>query len=345
MFVLSILACQPSPSDADVDAGGDTGPDTRPDPRPDDTARAEDVFPTSRQAVEWPFSTRSPWNMPLGDAAALSVTDDPCTVSLRSRGYTPWINAEKWSHPIFLSSEGDPAREIWADEELAATAPVPEAATPALPEWPDTDAHMHIIDPLGQYVDEMWKARRRDDGGWDVDSWARVDLYGEGVGTGGVRVYGGSAIAGLIRVGEVEAGIHHALSLALALDLLAPVWVWPASELSTTREDDYLGAVATGQLVALPPGFDIGAQGWSEEGEAVARALQHYGAYVTDHASGFALYAAPEAEADVDPARDDLADIRSHLRCVTDNTQATPGGAGARLAPLAPELEGAGTEG
>lgn len=72
---------------------------------------------------------------------------------------------------------------------------------------------------------------------------------------------------------------------------IAPTWVWPASELSTAREDDYVGAVPTGQLVALPPGFDIEDQGWGEEGVAVARALQNYGAYVTDHASGFALYA------------------------------------------------------
>jgi hypothetical protein len=73
---------------------------------------------------------------------------------------------------------------------------------------------------------------------------------------------------------------------------------------------------------------------------AVARALQRYGAYVTDHASGFALYASPEAEDAIDPARDDLDAIRSQLRCVTDNAEATPGGAGTRLAPEAPELDG-----
>ena len=95
------------------------------------------------------------------------------------------------------------------------------------------------------------------DGDWDADSVAVNDLRGSGVGTDGVRIYGGSAIAGLWRVGEAGTGAGHTLALSLPLAALAPTYVWPATELSTSREASMLGPVPVGQHVALPRDWDV----------------------------------------------------------------------------------------
>jgi hypothetical protein len=98
-----------------------------------------------------------------------------------------------------------------------------------------------------------------------------------------------------------------------------------------------LGPVPVGQHVALPSDWDPEALS-TPEGRALARSLRDYGAYVVDHARGFALYAEPDAAAEADPMRDDIDAIRAALRCSTNNTADTPGGPGARVAALAPDF-------
>ena len=290
---------------------------------------------TERDAVDWPFTTTSPWNLPRGDSATFG--DGPCTQDLRDTSFPAWINAAEWSHPIALADAGDAEVEVWDDGELRATFRAPTDATPSVPPLPDGDAHLHVIDPEGRYVDELWKADVTDSVTWEVDAHARIDLYGEGVASGGVRVYGGSAIAGLIRPHEVD-HIPHALSLSLPMELLAQGWVWPATTESQRAPDEYLGQVPTGQFVAIPSDVDLGVLGLSDAGLAVGRALQDYGAYVTDHAGSWALYASPEADEAIDPARDDIDLLRSLTACVTDAREDAVGGPGHRRAALAPEL-------
>jgi hypothetical protein len=79
----------------------------------------------------------------------------------------------------------------------------------------------------------------------------------------------------------------------------------------------------------------------------LARALQDYGAYLVDSAGDLAFYAEPNVEDDpalgevgaLNDARSDLGKIVPQLRCVTNNTAASPGGGGAPRAPAAPALQ------
>jgi hypothetical protein len=192
----------------------------------------------------------------------------------------------------------------------------PKEARPALPEGPESDAHLHIIDPGGRYADEMWRARRRADGGWDAEGYTRTDLLGPGVGQGGERAYGGSALGGLIRQGELQAGIRHALAFALPRSHLRRGPVWPASSEDNGAQGTYRGQVPMGQRVAIPKQVDLRALGLQPATLAVARALQDFGAYLVDAADNFTLYAEPALEAEVDPVRKDLGRLRSLLRCV-----------------------------
>ncbi len=293
------------------------------------------VFPEVREAWRWPFSAESPWNLPLGDGLVLADEDDACTRAVRDRSVDAWVNAETWSHPVFRASSEDPVVSLWEDGAFVMDVQAPLNAAPSLPAWPDGDAHLYVIDPAGAEVVELWKARPRQDGGWEANSLAVNDLYGSGIGNDGVRIYGGSALGGLWREGELDGGAWHALALSLPLKALAPRFVWPATDLTTTREASMTGPVPIGALVALPQDVPLDAFS-SRAGRALARTLRDYGAYVVDHASGFALYAEPTAADEVEGMRDDIDAIRARLSCALNNDASQPGGPGARVNPLPP---------
>ncbi len=304
---------------------------------PADTGSREPAFPSEREAWRWPFASDSPWNVSVGDGLAL-LADGACTEAVQSTSVDAWVNAAEWSHPVHLAAASDPVVAIWEDDFAPVSVSFPEVAEPSLPAWPEGDAHLHLVDATGSTVTEMWQARPRSDGDWDVDSLAQNDLSGSGIGRGGVRIYGGSAVGGLWRTGEVEAGAWHALALSLPVDVLAPEFVWPATELSTSREDSMIGAVPVGQHVAIPQDVDEHVAS-TPAGRALLRTLRDYGAFVVDHASGFALYAEPGAEAEIDGMRSDIDLVRSLLQCSTNVSESAPGGPGARRRPDAPPLD------
>lgn len=132
---------------------------------------------------------------------------------------------------------------------------------------------MVVIDPTYHYADELWRARPTF-GGWEADAYVHTDLYGPGVGHGGVRAYGGSAVGGLIRADELAAGtIPHVLALALTRDHMRYGPVWPAIfEDSFNPFSPYAGNVPMGSLVALPRFLNIDALGFSPATTAIARA-------------------------------------------------------------------------
>jgi hypothetical protein len=181
---------------------------------------------------------------------------------------------------------------------------------------------------------------RRDGGRWRCSYHEVVDLYGDGIADGGTRAYGGSALGGLIRTWELEAGaIHHVLALALAEERMRPGPVWPA-----TREDGgtegYAGSIPMGTLVAIPPDVDVEALDLTPGGHVLARALQDYGAYVVDSSSQVTFYAEPGAEtsAELAQARTDVEQLAQLLLPVLNSGPDSVGGGGERRAAPAPPL-------
>jgi hypothetical protein len=257
-----------------------------------------------------------------------------------------WINSHEWSHPIYLAAATDPTVNVYESGNLVdANVHCPTDAQPALPPPPNTDAHLHIIDPTHLSLDEMWEASAVSDG-WNCQAWAKTDLLGPGVGQGGVRAYGGSAIGGLIRVGELTAGIRHVLAFAIEQSQQKDSWVWPATINDQSAAANYTGHIPMGQLIGIPPGIDLCTLNLSPAGLVFARALQDYGGYLVDTGGAFVFYAEPRVEDDLsvgevtllNDARTDLAKITPALRCVTNNTASTVGGGGARRAPTAPTV-------
>lgn len=292
----------------------------------------------SRDAALWPFAVDSPWNLPLGSAAELESPDAACSKMLRDEKIGTDINAAQWSHPVYVAATTDPLVKITIKSKVVATIPVPSGAEPAQPRTSDSDAHLHIVDPQHRYVHEMWHAKRRTTG-ISVEGYSRIDLSSAGVGEGGERAYGGSAIGGLIRRPELASGIRHALAVALPRTHLKLGPVWPAVQQDNGAETTYHGTVPMGQLVALSlHKTDLDTMGLSPAGKTLAQALIDYGAYVVDASSDLTLYAEPSAEADIDPARADLIKLRPFLRCVKNASKTAVGGPGTRVAPLAAPL-------
>jgi hypothetical protein len=295
---------------------------------------------STRDPAQWPFDDASPWNTPIGTQATLSSPAEPCTVSLTTRSSEATISSAFSSVQPIVASASDPEMPVRVNGEVRAVIHVPADAKPSDPQVSQNgDADLVVIDPTRRYADELWRARRTR-AGWEGDSYVRTDLDGPGVGTGGVRAYGGSALAGLIRADELRRrSIPHALALSIPRAQLRSGPVWPAiSEDQPDAARPYLGNVPMGTLVTLPPSVDLARLGLSRNGLTIARALRDYGAYVVDASGTFSFYAEPAAESLVAPARGDMAKIRSLLRCVTDNSPENVGGTGTRRAPAAPPL-------
>jgi len=291
----------------------------------------------TRTAWQWPFASSSPWNTPVGGLARFESATDVATATLTRPDVPPWVNAGQYSHPVYKASAGDPLVTFhWPGHpDIVINAPL--SIRPAA----GTDAHLHVVDPSGRWVDEFFGVS----GTPPVVSTryhVRNDLLGDGVSGGGTRAYGGSAIGGLIRSWEVSSGsIQHALAVALEGEQLATGPVWPASSQDGNAATAYSGAVHMGALMALPPDVDVNALGLSHEGQMLAHAFQDYGGYVVDLGGCFCIYAEPSLDGTSALAsmRHDLGVIRSRLRLVTDNGQLMTGGGGLPRRSPAPLAE------
>jgi hypothetical protein len=175
-----------------------------------------------------------------------------------------------------------------------------------------------------------------------------TNLLGDGLhtnagpGTGTVhqqRASQVSQLGGLIRLADLNRGvIPHALAIALPNVTLRSGWVWPAFGQDGDGAGVYSGFVPMGSLIAIPSGVSMPA-GLSPAGQMIWTALRNYGGYVVDRTGpSSVLVAEAAAQGAVSPAIGDLSRIMPQVRMITNNSQATLGGPGNRLAPLAPPL-------
>jgi hypothetical protein len=308
--------------------------------------------------------------MPIGSAATLAPST-ACTQEIQDHNLYTDIASTQWSHPIYIARASDPLTALYTTSgggpaKLVASVHAPAGMSPADPQYPSGDADLHIVDPTHSVAYEQWQARPYGSG-WLSTYETTTDLYGPGVGQGGVRAYGGSALGGLIRSWELQAGaIRHPLAVAIQLDHQTDSWVWPASANDGWSRSQYTGHIPMGQLFAIPKSYGLLADGsfslalfkqqlglQTQVGTVIALAARDYGAYLVDSGGGFSFYAEPWAASLVAPAlnvtdssgQTDAAKIRYAMQCVTNNSASVTGGGGTPLAPLAPPLQSTSTFG
>jgi hypothetical protein len=311
-----------------------------------------------RDPALWPFDAKSPWNMPIGSKAQYGPISSPKFDPAAGGG----INCIQWSHPIFIATARDPLATIYLDppkfthieKKPFITMRVPVDARPD----PKSDAHLHIIDEAHSFVVEMIGAVKDSKGTITATWWAaKNNLRDAGVydPPHGVRAYGGSAIGGLIRRGELTHGIHHAL--AGAIDPKAhnragadgKPYVWPASCADGDANTAYgtTGNLFMGTLLAIPPSVNLDKLGLSGPDLAIARAMQDYGVYIVDSGGcNLQLFAEPKALDEVKQVKIEssgqsyccMRKLVPLLRIVTNNGPQSIGGGGQPRAPLAPSF-------
>jgi hypothetical protein len=186
----------------------------------------------------------------------------------------------------------------------------------------------------------------RADGDLEATDAERMWLNGPGYSEKPIPAlnFGISHLGGIIRAGEFERGIQHALCarvkrerLSGRRDFAMPGTVWPATggDVSDSK------LLNVGTLLAIPPDVDLKKTfGDSGPGYELARAMQDYGVYVTGFIDGpFVLIT---GEARLRPEDEDalLTKLVPLLQVVTNNSPDNPGGGGAPRRTAAPALPG-----
>ncbi len=293
-----------------------------------------------RDPALWPFEANDPWNHALGSGAQYTTI----TGNFKHNGFAG-VNCTHWSHPVFIATASDPVHSI-TSPGFNGSIHVPANARPD----PESDAHLHIIDETHTYVVETWGATV--DGSGNISALAGFQnaLKGPGVypTNHGVRAYGGSAIGGLIRKGELTNGIPHALAISMYGNYLnrngpgGHCYVWPASTCDGGNGSGYssTGNLFMGSLLAIPPEVDITALGYGTSGPnyQAAKALQDYGGYIVDQSGGdFILYVEPAANSETTNFSPQA--VVPLLKVVTNNTPTSIGGGGTPRRPEPPPFE------
>jgi len=158
-------------------------------------------------------------------------------------------------------------------------------------------------------------------GGYRVPGGPLLNSAGDGRDAHGLDVFDGDgligygrasllpALGGLLRAGELDNGIDHALAVNLPTGMLSKTqhFVWPARAADGTADITYQGnnpALAMGTLLAIPRTVDLDSLTWrTPQGRVLAEAAQRYGWYVVD-----VLLPAHKVQLGMDPvaARSDL---------------------------------------
>ena len=194
--------------------------------------------------------------------------------------------------------------------------------------------------------------------GWPA---APVDLYGPGI-TGSHFGSGLSTLGGSLRVGELSSPepIRHALKLNIWVRHLyygeSKGFRWPADRAdSYASAETYTGtnpALQMGSLLVLPANVTPESLNiTSAPALKIFAALRDYGCYISDDTAWNAYDFCAEEGVVAEVAamgytlggysgqlNEELKRIIAALHVVNDNTPQTPGGAGPRMAPLAPRL-------
>jgi hypothetical protein len=330
-----------------------TGP--TPTPSPSNLAPSRPLPPphteidAKRDAALWPFSSASPWNMPIGSGALYAAINGPAAAA-----GMPLTFDSKAGVSVHIARADLPSQKFFIGGKTAQLLGEFRIPADALADSKTGMPGLLVIDEHHEFAYELIPARRQPDG-FNAPTFIKEDLRGSGIGAPlqsyGKRSFGGTSIGGLLRRNELRSGIRHALALAVPAAMLnAPGTnqssVWPATNVARKIAFGSVGNAGNlrlGSLVALPPDIDIDKLGLNEPALALARALQDYGAYVISHVGTANQKIAICAEAAIDSEAgaivpDQLAAIARQLKIVTNNSADNVGGPGKPRRPLAPEL-------
>jgi hypothetical protein len=255
------------------------------------------------------FSPSSPWNQPIPDNVALLSGSDGFVAAFMASGQPININRDIWT-PALLYTTGDAPRctirfPDWRIDNVPLHRDF-EARIAYFAARGDTDSSFCIYSSADKAFYNLWSVTSAPAKGGTAVSAGAAALFpanGTGwwdnvVGPWSGRSSGASYCGGLTRHAELESGvIDHALAVGFPSQLirasnLKDAVVFPART-TDGHGTDPASAVPMGARLQLDPALTEGellALGLTKADLVVARAMQRYGAYITDSSSVMAIY-------------------------------------------------------
>lgn len=323
--------------------------------------------PITRDKFLAPFSSTSPWNMPIGANAQY------IEANIGKAGYA---GADK--EYFYILKAGDPLRPVYAPgtwgegrctgtQSMGISLPIPDDLivqdATSKPYSTPNNASAFLM-PDGKTLVQLEPLARCQPGG-SIYGWRYpdVDIYGEGI--GGAHFGSGlSSIGGSIRKGELTNNqpIRHALKVNIWGEKYLyhsqsnPGFRWPADRADAKAANQYHGknpALVQGSLLAIPASTtqeSLNLQ--TPAAKKLFHALQDYGAYVADDAGWDAHYIDMDKGV-IDEFRssfgydfegsggqfyDDFMKLFQALHIVDNNKASSVGGGGTPRAALAPPI-------
>lgn len=277
---------------------------------------------TTRNALKWPFTSGSIWNMPIGSGASYAVSGLHFTTTPNSTEY--WYDMPLSDHERIVLSPSSPATNVYINNSgwsggdrctqqgaLFFQAPVPAAYV--VPNSTDNNGAAILLADGATIVQTQPFTRCS---GYAYATTMQVPYsiaawqYNLKTGDGRLGAHGGSGLAtlgGTIRLGELRPGtqmrhavkinIDSATSLGLCTGNFAACFTWPAATADSYAANAGSGygsashntnsAMKMGALLAIPASVNLAAIGLqSVPGKMLAWTMQNYGAYIVDSTGG-----------------------------------------------------------
>jgi len=227
----------------------------------------------------------APFNRPIPPSAVVDPRSPDMVAGLVSAGADGRfsLSVKSYTTPVYYVGPKVPTKDVtltasWAPRRVLRGVPIPAGVQPS----PGSDGHVAIVDKSTGCEYDFWGATATPDGGLTA-KWANViSLSRSGVFTNGpaARASGFALLAGLILPTDPRRGrINHALVFAYPYTQAGgPV---PPAVGSDGRTEG-AQAIPEGARVQLDPSLDLSTLGLRPYELMVARALQEYGAYISD---------------------------------------------------------------
>ena len=251
------------------------------------------VATQSSTVVQRFYSDTSFWNTPI----AANATVDANSSAIIAKAIAAYAsnanfsNTDAWGIGLAYAT---PASTLYT--VLCTTYCTGDTIQFAIPSGalPSTGSDHHLAVVNGTQELDMWEAAYNStSNSWSAGSRMINDASGWGASCtpgqhcNGAVAAGFALLGGAIRPEEIAQGhIDHALSITTPYTRSSYI-ACPATHTDGKYADT--SAIPEGALIQLDPSFDVDAQSWPAWEKVIAKALQTYGAYVSDTGGSLAI--------------------------------------------------------
>lgn len=240
------------------------------------------------------YDPNSFWNTPISANPIIDANSG----ALLATSVTPYkssanfANSDAWGISLINASQNDKTYNLGTPiyyDNGPVSFKIPQGAQPT------TGSDHHLVVIAGNQEFDMWDAQyNAASDAWTAGSRFITSLDGWGAMANPGQLAGGAVAAGFAEMGGVirpeeiaQGHIDHALSLTLPV-VRAHYIAAPATATDGSSTDP--NAIPEGAHLQLDPSFNVDAQNWPGWEKTIAKALQTYGAYVSDTGGSVAFY-------------------------------------------------------